>query len=89
MKKTILILIIITSLATGCSEKSLTEKEFKNIWQEYIKTEFVECFDEKQSAFQREQNLKKIVSKYGYNLERLKAYMKENHKDKYRSVFGE
>lgn len=87
MKKTILISILISSLAIGCSQKRLTEKEFKTIWQEYIKSEFVEGFDEKQSTFQREQILKKVVSQYGFDITRFKAYMREHHKDKYRKVF--
>ncbi len=89
MKKTILISILISSLAIGCSQKRLTEKEFKIIWQEYITSEFIEGFDEKQSTFQREQILKKVVSKYSLDITRFKAYMREYHKDKYRKVFEE
>ena len=89
MKKTIMLLTLIIALVMGCAQKRLTEKEFKIIWQEYIKSEFVEGFDEKQSTFQREQILKKIVSKYGLDITQFKAYMMEHHKDKYRKVFEE
>ena len=60
MRKFILILAVLLFFS-GCSGKKVSEKEFKDIWKEYIKTEFEESFDEAQSDFQREQILKKII----------------------------
>ena len=55
MKKFVLIIMIIVTALSGCSKKNLTEKEFAVIWQEYLRREFEESFDEKQSISQREQ----------------------------------
>lgn len=80
--------ILLTSLTVSCSDKGITEREFQAIWKDYLKTEFVEGFDEKQSTFQREQILRKIASKHEFSLEELKSYMKKNHREKYRKLFG-
>jgi hypothetical protein len=88
MTRIVMMLILLTFLVAGCSENKISEREFQLIWKDYLKTEFVEGFDEKQSTFQREQILRKIVSKYEFSLEELKSYMKKNHREKYRKLFG-
>lgn len=81
--------LIAFALLFGCANKPLTEKEFQLIWKEYVKAEFVEGFDEKQSAFQREQLLKKIVGRASIDFDAFKAYSRERHADKYKKIFEE
>ncbi len=88
MKKIILFIIALAAIS-GCAKKDLTEKEFTVIWQEYLRREFEESFDEKQSTSQREKILTELLSGYKINLEDFKFYMKEKHKDKYNKIFLE
>jgi hypothetical protein len=82
-------LLLAFVLLAGCANKPFGEKEFALIWKDYIKTEFVEGFDEKQSAFQREQILKKIAGKYSVDFDRFRSYLKEKHPDKHKKLFDE
>jgi hypothetical protein len=89
MKKILLILTIITIALPGCSKKNMTEKEFAIIWQEYLRREFEESFDEKQSIAQREKILMELLSTNNFTLEQLKSFMKKNHNDKYNKIFAD
>jgi hypothetical protein len=89
MKKVALIIMIIVTVLSGCSKKNMTEKEFAAIWQEYLRMEFEESFDEKQSISQREKILTELLSVNNFTLEELKSFMKKNHSDKYNKIFAE
>ena len=88
MTRISMMLILLTFLVAGCSGNKISERDFQLIWKDYLKTEFVEGFDEKQSTFQREQILRKIVSKHEFSLEELKSFMKKKHRKKYRKLLG-
>ncbi|HNV47271.1 MAG TPA: hypothetical protein PKJ16_09535 [Spirochaetota bacterium] len=81
--------LIALALVAGCANKPVTEKEFQLVLNEYIKTEFVEGFDEKPSLHQREQMLKKIVGRYSIDLERFKSFARERHAGAYKTLFEE
>lgn len=81
--------VLVILMSIGCSGKKISDAEFALVWQEYLKMEFEEGFDEKQSISQKEKIFKKLLSKYDFDLEDLKAYMIENHKDKYKKIFLE
>ncbi len=85
----IIITIIISFMIgiTGCSNKTVSENEFKIIWKEYLQKEFEESFDEKQSTAQREKLLAEILKNYDFNLETFKNYMKKKHENKYKKIF--
>lgn len=88
MKK-IIIIIIGLMILSGCAKKEITEKEYAVIWQEYLRREFEESFDEKQSIFQREKILTELLSGYKINLNEFKSFMKKNHNDKFKKIFAE
>ena len=81
--------MIIMTAFSGCSRPDLTEKEFAVIWQEYLRREFEESFDEKQSIAQREKLFNELLSGTNFTLEELKNFMKKNHSDKYNKIFAE
>jgi hypothetical protein len=89
MKKVLLIIMIMVTALSGCSKKNLTEKEFTIIWQEYLRMEFEESFDEKQSIAQREKILTELLSANNFTLEQFKSFMKKNHNDKYNKIFAD
>lgn len=89
MKKLFLFLLVIIIALTGCSKKSMTEREFSAIWQEYLRREFEESFDEKQSIAQRGKILNELLSANNFSLEEFKSFMKKNHSDKYHKLFAE
>ncbi|MBN2402252.1 MAG: hypothetical protein JXN64_07610 [Spirochaetes bacterium] len=89
MKKTMIMLMVAIIALSGCSKKSLTEKEFSILWQEYLRREFEESFDEKQSISQREKILAELLSANNFTIEEFKAFMKKNHNDKYNKIFVE
>ncbi len=83
-----LILSFFIIVVTGCAkQKTISEKEFSVIWKEYLKREFEESFDEKQSFAQREMILKELLEKYELGLESFKSYMMKEHKEKYKKIF--
>ncbi len=85
-----LIIVILLITFAGCGGgNQLTEKEFNIIWQEYMRREFEESFDEKQSISQKEKILSKLLSEYDVPLDSFKQFVKKNHKDKYKKVFVE
>jgi hypothetical protein len=89
MKKIIFVLIALAMVLPGCSKKNITEKEFAVIWQEYLRREFEESFDEKQSIAQREKIFTELLSANNFTLEDFKSFMKKNHGDKFNKIFAE
>lgn len=91
MKKLViqLIILIISVCILGCAPKKMSENEFEAIWKEYIKSEFIESFDEKQSKAQRKGILTKILKKYDIDVELFMIYFKKNHKKDYNKIFIE
>ncbi len=87
MKLIGLIMVLIMLSAAGCAEKVVSKKEFDVIWQDYLKREFEESFDEKQSTAQREKILIDILKEYKIDLEAFKSYMKKEQEDKYKKIF--
>ena len=87
MKKIIMMIAVFAIAFTGCSKNEISEREFDVLWQEYLRIEFEESFDEKQSVSQRENILKELLSAYKFSLEEFKLYMKKNHDDKYKKIF--
>lgn len=85
--KIIALLFILVLSAGGCAKKEMTGDKFTLIWREYLKREFEESFDEKQSTAQREKILKNILEDYGVDLKEFKAYMKKEKEDKYLEIF--
>ena len=82
-----LIMVMIMLSAAGCSKKDVSKKEFEVIWQDYLKREFEESFDERQSTAQREKIFIKILKEYKIDLETFKSYMKKEQEDKYKKIF--
>ncbi|MFH0976508.1 MAG: hypothetical protein V1874_12070 [Spirochaetota bacterium] len=89
MKKVLMFFTAAVIALSGCSAKPISEKEFKLVWQEYLRREFEESFDEKQSISQREKILTELLSANKINPEEFKAFMKKNHSDKYNKIFAE
>lgn len=82
-----LIMIMIMLSAAGCAKKEISKKEFDAIWKDYLKREFEESFDEKQSTVQREKVLADILKEYKIDPEAFKIYMKKEQEDKYKKIF--
>ncbi|MBN2040573.1 MAG: hypothetical protein JW864_11045 [Spirochaetes bacterium] len=87
MKKVLLVALALLAFIPGCSQKKITEREFSVIWEEYMRREFEESFDEKQSLAQKEKVMSEILSRVRIPVEDFKEYMKNNHNDKYKKVF--
>ena len=87
MKK--LVLLLVSVFILGCAPKRISEREFSAIWKEYIQSEFIESFDEKQSIAQRKGILTKILLKYNIEAETFMSYFLKNHKEKYNKIFLE
>ncbi|HDP80412.1 MAG TPA: hypothetical protein ENN21_06170 [Spirochaetes bacterium] len=81
------VILFVLALLGGCAKKAISEREFQLIWEEYLRREFEESFDETQSIAQREKIFSEIVSPSGIDVNELKLYMKNNHADKYNKVF--
>jgi predicted DsbA family dithiol-disulfide isomerase len=82
-----LILIIVMLSVSGCAKKEISKKEFEAVWQNYLKREFEESFDEKQSTVQREKILIEVLKEYKLDLEAFKTYMKKEQEEKYKKIF--
>ena len=89
MRKFISMACIFCMLILGCAPQNITDDQFTMIWKEYLTSEFKESFDEKQSAAQRKNILENVLSKYSIQTDTFMAYMKEQHPDKYRTIFFE
>ena len=89
MKRLLFTALILLSVLPGCSQKKITGRDFTFIWQEYMRREFEESFDEKQSIAQKEKILSGLLSEFKISLNDFKEYMKKNHNDKYKKVFIE
>lgn len=89
MKKIILLFSVLVIALSGCGQKKISEAEFGLVWHEYLKREFAESFDEKQSISQRTKILDELLKENGFIPEEFKIYMKKNHPDKYRQVCNE
>lgn len=89
MKRLMFLALILLTAIPGCSGKKITEKDFSFIWQEYMRREFEESFDEKQSISQKEKILSALLSEYKIPLSDFREYMKKNHSNKYKKVFLE
>ncbi|HOR94849.1 MAG TPA: hypothetical protein PLZ38_12825 [Spirochaetota bacterium] len=76
--------IIIMAIATGCLHQQLSEDEFTIIWQEYLKREFVESFDEEQSTMQRREILNSVLKDFSINEQSFYNYCRTKHPDKFR-----
>ncbi len=87
MKIICLILVVFLITVTGCTKRTISENEFAQIWQEYLKKEFEESFDEKQSTSQREKLLEDVLKNYELRLEEFKEYIMKEHNDKYKKIF--
>jgi predicted DsbA family dithiol-disulfide isomerase len=71
----------------GCSKKEIAKKEFDAVWQDYLKREFEESFDERQSKVQREKILIDILREYKIDFGDFKNYIKREQEDKYKKIF--
>ena len=71
----------------GCSKSGITEKKFDIIWKEYLRQNFVESFDEKQSLSQKEKIFKSIITEHDIVFEDIKIYMMEKEPEKYKKLF--
>ncbi|MFW5770631.1 MAG: hypothetical protein ACOCX9_04270 [Spirochaetota bacterium] len=89
MKKIITTACIFCMLILGCAPQNITDDQFTMIWKEYLTREFKESFDEKQSAAQRKNILESVLREYNIQTDTFMAYMKEQHPDKYRTIFYE
>lgn len=87
MKLLGLIMVLIMLSVSGCTKKEISKKEFDAVWQDYLKKEFEESFDEKQSKAQREKILVDVLKEYKIDLEAFKIYMKKEQEDKYKKIF--
>ena len=82
-----LVMVMIMLSVSGCTKKEISKKEFDAIWQDYIRREFEESFDEKQSTAQREKIFTDVLKEYRIDLEAFKIYMKKEQEDKYKKIF--
>lgn len=89
MKKYVSAICVLLVFIAGCMQQKMNENQFKVVWKEYLTREFRESFDEKQSAAQRKKILDNVLNEYRIPMETFTAYMKENHPDKYRTIFFE
>jgi hypothetical protein len=81
------VLLFMLMALSGCARSSMTEKDFTMVWDEFLKREFEESFDEKQSISQREKLMREISSQFSIRYNDLRTYMMKNHPDKYGKVF--
>ena len=82
-----LVMVMIMLSVSGCTKKEISKKEFDAIWQDYLRREFEESFDEKQSTAQREKIFTDVLKEYRIDLEAFKIYMKKEQEDKYKKIF--
>jgi hypothetical protein len=89
MKKILsgILFIVIASTFVGCGGHSVSEAEFRVVWQYYLSREFEENFDEQQSRAQKEKTLRETVAKTGLDYNDFVRFMKQNHPDKYSSIY--
>jgi len=85
----IFLFLLFTLFIPGCAQKEISENEFKSIWREYIKKEFVEGFDVKQSIAQKKKILGDVLSNYDIKYKVFKEYIMKKHENKYKKIFME